>query len=258
MADTYARPYRLLSSNSELAEERILNWSLPAWAGRLKDGRTYNTCPNAGVCRHACYALSGTYLFPNVRHRHEQNLAYVLDDLDRWHDHMCWELSRRKNRHSWVRIHDTGDFFSDNYTRAWLSVIRNTPEFGFYAYTKEVSRFRRLVEPDCPGNFLYVYSYGGREDHLINPDRDRVADVFPDLASLEQAGFHDQAESDVLAVVGPRLVGITSNNIPHLRRRQGDRSFREWQEEESRRLAEKAARHAKAAPPVGDDAAAPQ
>jgi len=34
------------------------NWSLPAWAGRLPDGRTYNTCPSAGVCRWVCYARS--------------------------------------------------------------------------------------------------------------------------------------------------------------------------------------------------------
>jgi hypothetical protein len=32
--------------------------------------------------------------------------------------------------------------------------------------SKEVSRFRRLVEPDPPDNFKWVYSYGGKEDHI--------------------------------------------------------------------------------------------
>jgi len=228
---TYPRPYRLLGSNSELAGERILNWSLPAWAGRLKDGRTYNTCPQAGVCHLACYALSGTYRFSNVRARHEANLAYVLDDLPRWHDHMCWELSRRKRTFTWVRIHDSGDFFSDDYTNAWLSIIRNTPEMAFYAYTKEVDRFRRLVEPDPPGNFLWAYSWGGKQDRQLDDQRDRVADVFPDMASMQAAGYSDQSESDVLAVTGPRQVGIHVNNIPHLKKKQGPRSFRAWQRE---------------------------
>nr|WP_249465233.1 hypothetical protein [Streptomyces fradiae] len=51
---------------------------------------------------------------------------------------------------------------------------------GFYAYIKEVRRFRALVEPDPPLNFRWVYSWGGREDHLLDPARDRTADVFPD------------------------------------------------------------------------------
>lgn len=53
----------------------------PAWAGRLPDGRTYTTCPSAGICRHVCYAPNGTYLWPAVHGRHHANLAYVLDDL---------------------------------------------------------------------------------------------------------------------------------------------------------------------------------
>ncbi|MEV6132656.1 hypothetical protein AB0M05_38705 [Streptomyces violaceusniger] len=33
-------------------------------AGRLPDGRTYNTCPSAGICRQVCYARHGTYTWP--------------------------------------------------------------------------------------------------------------------------------------------------------------------------------------------------
>jgi hypothetical protein len=49
---------------------------------------------------------------------------------------------------------------TDDYLRAWLQICRNRPDVNFYAYTKEVRRFRRLVEPDPPPNFLWVYSYG--------------------------------------------------------------------------------------------------
>jgi hypothetical protein len=95
--------------------------------------------------------------------------------------------------------------------------------------TKEVSRLRRLVEPDPPPNFLYVFSYGGKEDHLLDRQRDRVADVFPDERAITDAGWHSNAASDLLAVLGPAPVGMRQNNIPHLRKAIGDHTFREWQ-----------------------------
>lgn len=49
---------------------------------------------------------------------------------------------------------------SDAYLEAWLRICHARPDTNFYAYTKEVSRFRTLVEPDPPPNFLWVYSYG--------------------------------------------------------------------------------------------------
>jgi len=80
-----------------------------------------------------------------------------------------------------------------------------------------------------PGNFRWVYSYGGREDYLLDPDRDRVADVFPDDESMDAAGFVSQDASDLLAVLGPPKVGIPSNNIPAFRKKMAGRTFRQWQ-----------------------------
>jgi hypothetical protein len=107
------RPKRLLTQNREMKTIGAWNWSLPAWAGRLADGRTYNTCPSAGICRHVCYALNGTYRWPVVRARHHANLAFVLDDLAGWEHAMTAELGAAKFRSVWIRIHDAGDFFSD-------------------------------------------------------------------------------------------------------------------------------------------------
>ncbi|WP_410574482.1 GP88 family protein, partial [Amycolatopsis sp. cmx-4-61] len=111
-ASAARRPARLLTQNSEMRQIGVWNWSLPAWAGRLADGRTYNTCPSAGVCAEACYARHGTYTWPVVRAKHQANLMYVLDDLDGWRTAMVDELGAAKFRGSWIRIHDSGDFFS--------------------------------------------------------------------------------------------------------------------------------------------------
>lgn len=79
-----------------------------------------------------------------------------------WEQAMLTELAAKRFTGAWIRIHDSGDFFSDDYLHAWLRVCRARPDLHFYAYTKEVDRFRRLVEPDPPSNFLWVYSYGYR------------------------------------------------------------------------------------------------
>jgi hypothetical protein len=222
-------PARLLTQNREMKSIGVWNWTLPAWAGRLADGRTYNTCPSAGICSQVCYARNGTYLFPIVRAKHHSNLMFVLDDLPGWQTAMTAELGAARFAGRFVRVHDAGDFFSDAYLLAWCRVMRARPEVTFYAYTKEVRRFRRLVEPDPPNNFLWVYSYGGRQDADIDPGHDRVADVFPDEAAIAAAGWSSQEASDLLAVLGPRLVGVPANRIPAFIARMAGRRFSEWQ-----------------------------
>jgi len=217
----------------------VWDWSLPAWAGRLPDGRTYNTCPSAGICRRVCYARQGTYLFPVVRARHQRNLMMALDDLAGWERAMVSELHTSRFHGTWVRIHDSGDFFTDDYLAAWLRVMRACPATRFYAYTKEVDRFRRLVEPDPPTNFRWVYSYGGTQDASLDPTIDRVADVFPNPDALAQAGYHSQEASDLLAVTGPTPVGVPANRIPGHLRRMDKRSFREWQHQNDQQHAQR-------------------
>lgn len=201
----------LRNNNRDLKRDKIWVWSLPAWITTLPDGSRLNTCPSAGVCAKACYARKGTFRFKNVLQAHTRNLMMILDDIDNWEAQMNLELEHPKFNGAFVRIHDGGDFFSDDYLEAWMRIARNHPETTFYCYTKEVVRFRKLVEPNCPPNFKYVFSYGGKHDHLIT-DTDRQCDVFPDKDSMLEAGFVDQADSDLLAITGDPKVGIVINN----------------------------------------------
>lgn len=243
----------LLRQNSELRKDRIWNWTLPAFVTKLPDGRNLNVCPQAGACASLCYARQGTYNFPAVRAAHQRNLLATLDHLEEWTAEMLAELSARKFRptgtrrlpdldHSHlsttvqnllregcaaVRIHDAGDFYSDEYLLAWCIIAANTPDVLFYAYTKELTRFRRIIRDyGLPDNFLWVYSMGGKEDHLLNPDTERHAEVYPTKQALDEAGAYDQEENDLLCVLAPsNRVGIVTNNIPAFRKRQGDRTF---------------------------------
>jgi hypothetical protein len=85
-----ARPFRLLTQNREMKAIGAWNWSLPAWAGRLADGRTYNTCPSAGICAQACYARSARN-FVNCKHF----LAVDLETGTVASHHSCLDLTTR-------------------------------------------------------------------------------------------------------------------------------------------------------------------
>lgn len=221
---------RLLRQNRELREVGAWNWTLPALGAKLDDGRTIHTCPQAGACAALCYARSGTFRFKNVKAAHARNLKLVLDTPAEWEAAMNAEISRYLKPGSYVRIHDSGDFFSDEYLVAWMRIAANHPSVVFYAYTKEVSRFKRLVEGFASPNFRWLYSMGGKEDHLIDVERDRHAEVFPTKAALDAAGYFDQSASDILAITAPtNRIGIVANNIPHFKKKQGAATFGDLQ-----------------------------
>ncbi|AUI58988.1 hypothetical protein B1H26_21835 [Amycolatopsis sp. BJA-103] len=142
---------------------------------------------------------------------------------------MLAELDHPKFTGAWIRIHDSGDFHSTAYLLAWLDIARSRTDTGFYCYTKEIALFRQHVEPDPSPNFRWVYSYGGTQDADLDPERDRVADVFADEQATQDAGWHSQAESDLLAVLGPAPVGIPANRIPRFTRLQNGRRWSDWQ-----------------------------
>jgi hypothetical protein len=178
------------------------------------------------VCAQFCYARNGTYLFRNVKAAHARNLKLTLDDLPGFEEQMVAELQAKKFRGKYVRVHDSGDFYSDEYTQAWLRISARVPDVTFYAYTKEVTRFRRLVEGNATENFKWLFSLGGKEDHLVDRENDRHAEVFPTKEALEAAGYFDQEESDLLAVLAPtNKIGIVANNIPHFKKKMGNQTF---------------------------------
>lgn len=238
-----------LSANSELRKDRIFNFTLPAWYTRVDD-RIFKTCPNAGTCAQVCYARNGTYRFSNVIQKHERNLRAIIDDVDAFVADMNNELKQNKFKpnnvarefpfgiddaylRTWaqvggvaVRIHDSGDFFADWYLDAWLTIAANNQTILFYAYTKEIAMFKK--RESFPSNFKFLFSYGGLQDALIDPNVDRHADVFPNLQSLQDAGYTSQEDNDLYAVLLPtNRIGIVANNIPHFNKKINGRRFSE-------------------------------
>jgi hypothetical protein len=231
-------PARLLTQNSELRRVGVWNWTIPAHVVTLTNGERFNCCPHAGSCGRVCYAKFGTYTFSNVKARHVQNLEYVLYEGDAWQEQMISEVTHKRMKYTlkphdlpfdsediwlktWVknggkavRIHDAGDFFDEKYFHRWTSIARTAPQVLFYAYTKEISMMLDYVDR-MPINLRIVMSYGGKEDHLIDREQHRHADVFPTSQALNDAGYFDQSDNDLLAVVAPTMkIGIVANRLP--------------------------------------------
>ncbi len=249
------------TQNSEMRKDGVWNFTLPAWVVELPDGSHFNVCPNAGACAKFCYARNGTYLFPKVRGKHLSNLTLVRERED-WADVLLEELAHKRFTQTgkprvipglddvshlspwaqfWlacggaaIRIHDSGDFFSLEYLEGWRKIVKRRPDILFYAYTKEVGMVKD-AGITRHSNLLICYSMGGKQDDLVDKDVDYHADVFPDLASIAEAGYYSQHESDLLCVLAPsNRIGIPQNNIPHFRKRLAGRTFSQAQQERRR------------------------
>ncbi len=111
-----------------------------------------------------------------------------------------------------VRIHDAGDFFNADYLQLWIDLAEEYEDIMFYAYTKEVAMLKQAV---LPTNFRVIFSYGGKQDDMIDRQTDRHADVFPTIEALLEAKYYDQSDNDLLAVCAPNnKIGIVANNLP--------------------------------------------
>lgn len=237
----------LLTQNSELRRVGVWNWTIPAHVVDLGDGTRFNCCPNALACGRVCYAKFGTYTFSNVRRKHLANLKMVLEKPQEWRDAMAAELAHKRMRptgepaqidhdtndqwlHGWitdggkaVRIHDAGDFFNVDYLQLWIDLAEKYKDILFYAYTKEVAM---LKQASPPTNFRIIFSFGGKQDEMIDRQIDRHADVFPTLEALTKAGYYDQSDNDLLAVCAPsNKIGIVANNLPVANKRFNGRTM---------------------------------
>lgn len=120
-----------------------------------------------------CYAASQENQYPNVykarKYNHELILKYLKKENGYFQTYILIKesiikhISKNINK---VRIHSSGDFFSGEYLRAWLTVAREMPKLKFYCYSKSLHLFGTNVY--IPDNFYLTASMGGKRDDLIH------------------------------------------------------------------------------------------
>ncbi len=85
-----------------------------------------------------------------------------------------------------VRIHESGDFWTENYMKAWLKVAAIRPYQKFYAYTKSLGMWLSLQDY-IPDNFFLTASHGGTLDYLIPNHKDVFQRISYVVYTEEQA-----------------------------------------------------------------------
>jgi len=154
--------------------------------GKITDGK---------ATQFRCFSASQESMFPPVRKQRWANFE-ALKGLTWERMVSLIELSLPVKANI-VRIHVGGDFFSDTYFYAWLTVAKRNPDVLFYAYTKSLT-FWVKHRTEIPDNFVLTASRGGRLDPLIEQYGLREAVVVFSEAEAEAKGLpidHDDSNA---------------------------------------------------------------
>jgi len=114
------------------------------------------SCLNCKECYKTCYARKAYRQYPNVKISWNYNLELAKNDPDKLFNSIVNQLkSTKKNI---IRIHSSGDFFSQDYIDLWEKIIKSFPDKRFYVYTKvnkllDFSNIRKL------NNFNLIKSF---------------------------------------------------------------------------------------------------
>lgn len=177
-----------LKKTSKLTGRRVFNFGIPAYksaSGKL-------TCPFAGECVKFCYAQKGAYSWSNVKPAFEKR--YELTKTDDFVNEMNKEIAKKKP--DYVRVHDSGDYYSKAYLDKWIEIAIHNPHVRFYSYTNSVELLKAAELPD---NYDIIFSDSGKQKDKINTNVDRHTRIFTNLAEMTLAGYVNAMETDLNA-----------------------------------------------------------
>jgi len=147
--------------NTKYYTGTVYEWNLP----------TGHTCPFALEClvkvnretgkfenksnAYRCYAANPER-FPAVREHRWANFEWVKNGNKPIIPKGCKA----------IRIHASGDFFSQTYFDMWIEIARENPNVEMWAYTKSLNYWVKRIS-SIPPNLVLTASMGGRHDQLI-------------------------------------------------------------------------------------------
>lgn len=153
-------------------------------------------------CRFRCFAASAEAVFPNVRDARWANYECLLScrnciaERDAMAELIHCSLAELTPAPKWVRVHVSGDFFSEPYYRAWMDVASYWEDTTFYAYTKMIPFW---IKHGRAKNFFLTASLGGKYDHLLRDHPElRTARVVFSEAEASELGLeldHDDSHA---------------------------------------------------------------
>ena len=184
----------LLTQNSKLKKTskalglRVFNFGIPAY--KSATGRVI--CGMADECIKFCYAKKGAYIWSNVQPAFEKR--YQLSKTDDFVGAMNDEIKRKKP--DYVRVHDSGDYYSKAYLQKWIQIAIHNPDVKFYSYTNMVDM---ILNTSLPSNYDIIFSDSGKQKHLINERKHRHTKIFTSTSDMLSAGYTDASFVDLMA-----------------------------------------------------------
>lgn len=167
-----------LSKGNKKLKDLFLLFNLP----------TKITCPGrTKLCEEACYGSKAERLYPDVLPSRMKN--YLKSKEDTFVNDITYAVKRLRGRNRMLfRIHESGDFYSQEYFEKWCKVAVNIPDMLFLAYTKNFKlnlhnkpknlKIYYSIFPDTdmtkvPEEELRAFTYGRRKkiDYTINDER---------------------------------------------------------------------------------------
>lgn len=128
-------------------------WSIPE----------IKTCPGSTpLCRRYCYARKASRLYRFVCPCRENNL--LACNSPGFVERMVGLIAAKRPK--FFRIHEAGDFFSQEYLDKWNSICSSLPRIKFLAFTKSF----HLNYSRCPSNLQIVWSIWPDTDHDKVPE----------------------------------------------------------------------------------------
>ena len=176
---------QLIGQNGKMLKTNFHNITLPAYRGIYYDERQQkffiiNVCDKAKDCTIFCFAQLNYFVKNSATVQlNAQKLNYLLNHGLTWQSRVINKINLLNDgvNRTIVRWHDSGDFFSEQYMKLAFDIADETKFAEHYAYTKSVGIAKSFTTK--PPNIEFKFSYGGLDDHLIDPEVDGYAVVIP-------------------------------------------------------------------------------
>ena len=92
------------------------------------------SCPNHSACANSCYAVKAQKTYPTAWNKRLLNTYLAIHNIPLLEKSIQTQLADRWI--PYVRIHSSGDFINDDYTKMWIRIANALPLYRFYFYTK--------------------------------------------------------------------------------------------------------------------------
>lgn len=117
-------------------------------------------CPLCKDCKGTCYACNSLRQYDDVCNSRMIWSLMVKYDMDYYFQLISNQLKRTSKRI--VRIHESGDFISQEYVNAWYKIVKAFPNIKFYTYTKtnDIFDFSEIEKlPNFKLNKSYIHGF---------------------------------------------------------------------------------------------------